>query len=52
MRKLFALVLIVMIWVGFTPSATAAAQNTHLVPCRDSPIFREADAASSKQLLL
>jgi photosystem I subunit 3 len=41
MRKLLALVLIVTVWVGFTPSATAAAQNTHLVPCRDSPIFRE-----------
>ena len=42
MRRLFALVLVVALWVGFAPSASA--QDTPsglLVPCQDSPAFQQ-----------
>lgn len=49
MRKLFAILLIGMLWLGAAPSAVAAplpaaapaASDTHLVPCQSSPAFQE-----------
>ncbi|MGB5963252.1 MAG: Photosystem I reaction center subunit III [Coleofasciculaceae cyanobacterium] len=37
MKQLFALVLTVLIWFSIVP--VAAAENTSLVPCKDSPAF-------------
>jgi photosystem I subunit III len=37
MKQLFALVLTLLIWFSIIP--TAAAENTSLVPCKDSPAF-------------
>jgi photosystem I subunit 3 len=39
MRKLLALCLILFIWVSAIPAASAV--NETLVPCQDSPAFRE-----------
>ncbi|MBE7379946.1 MAG: Photosystem I reaction center subunit III [Leptolyngbya sp. SIO1E4] len=40
MRKLFAIVLTMMLWVGLA-SPAMAAPDTHLVPCQESPAFQE-----------
>lgn len=47
MRRLFALVLIVSLWVGCVPAATADIAG--LVPCSESPAFqdRAADALNT-----
>jgi photosystem I subunit III len=39
MRRLFALVLMFTLWVGFTPSASADIAG--LVPCSESPAFQQ-----------
>jgi photosystem I subunit III len=39
MRRLFALVLVCLLWVGFTPVASADVAG--LVPCKDSPAFQK-----------
>lgn len=39
MRRLFALVLVFTLWVGFAPSATADVAG--LVPCSESPAFQQ-----------
>jgi photosystem I subunit III len=39
MRRLFALVLMFTLWVGFTPSASADVAG--LVPCSESPAFQQ-----------
>ena len=39
MKHLFALVLALVVWFSIVP--TASAQNTTLVPCKDSPAFLE-----------
>lgn len=40
MRRLFALVLVVCLWIGFAPSASADAVSG-LVPCSESPAFQQ-----------
>jgi photosystem I subunit 3 len=45
MRRLFALVLVFALWVGFAPSASADVAG--LVPCSESPAFQQR-AASAK----
>lgn len=44
MRRLFALILILCLWVGFTPLASADVAG--LVPCKDSPAFQKRAAAA------
>jgi photosystem I subunit III len=39
MRRLLALILVVTLWVGFTP--TASADVAGLVPCSESPAFAQ-----------
>uniref|UniRef100_B8HVK4 Photosystem I reaction center subunit III n=1 Tax=Cyanothece sp. (strain PCC 7425 / ATCC 29141) TaxID=395961 RepID=B8HVK4_CYAP4 len=39
MRRLFALILVFFLWVGFAP--TASADVAGLVPCKDSPAFQK-----------
>ncbi len=39
MRRLFALVLVCCLWVGFAPAASADVAG--LVPCKDSPAFQK-----------
>jgi photosystem I subunit III len=39
MRRLFALVLVCLLWVGFAPVASADVSG--LVPCKDSPAFQK-----------
>lgn len=39
MKRLFAIALAVVVWFSVVPSATA--ENTTLVPCKDSPAFLE-----------
>lgn len=44
MRKLFAVSLTGLLWLGMMPSAAASLipnQSTHLVPCDQSPAFIE-----------
>ncbi len=49
MRKLFAVLLSSLLWLGLTPAVSAATtttttattQSTHLVPCRESVAFNE-----------
>lgn len=42
MRRLFALALILFLWVGFTPSALAEDNNPGgLQPCADVPAFQQ-----------
>jgi len=45
MRRLFALILAVMLWVGFAPIAPAHAYN--LTPCKDTPAYQQRAAASA-----
>lgn len=44
MRRLFALVLVLCLWVGFTPIASADVAG--LVPCKDSPAFQKRAATA------
>ncbi|MDX2099659.1 MAG: Photosystem I reaction center subunit III, partial [Leptolyngbyaceae cyanobacterium bins.59] len=44
MRRLFALVLALFLWVGFVPSASADVAG--LVPCKDSAAFAQRAKAS------
>ncbi len=44
MRRLFALVLVCLLWVGFAPSASADVAG--LVPCKDSSAFQKRAAAA------
>lgn len=44
MRRLFALVLVLCLWIGFTPIASADVAG--LVPCKDSPAFQKRAAAA------
>jgi photosystem I subunit III len=44
MRRLFALILAVALWVGFVPTAPAHAYN--LTPCSESAAFAQRAAAS------
>lgn len=37
MRRLFALILVLFLWVGFAPSASADL----LTPCKDTPAFQQ-----------
>ncbi len=37
MRRLFAAILVVSLWISFAPVASAY----NLVPCKDSPAFKE-----------
>ena len=46
MRRLFALVLVFTLWVGFAPSASADVAG--LVPCSESPAF-QTRAANARQ---
>ncbi len=39
MRRLFALILVIALWVGFSPSASADISG--LTPCRDSAAFAQ-----------
>jgi photosystem I subunit III len=39
MRRLFALIIVCLLWVGFT--APASADVAGLVPCKDSPAFQK-----------
>lgn len=39
MRRLFALILLISLWVGFSPSASAYTAG--LVPCSESPAFQQ-----------
>jgi photosystem I subunit 3 len=39
MRRLFALILAICLWVNFAPPAKALGAN--LVPCKDSPAFQQ-----------
>ncbi len=44
MRRLFALVLVLCLWIGFTPIASADVAG--LVPCKDSPAFQKRAATA------
>lgn len=44
MRRLFALVLVCFLWVGFAPAASADVAG--LVPCKDSPAFQKRAATA------
>lgn len=44
MRRLFALLLILSLWVGFVPAAHAGVAG--LVPCSESPRFQQRAAAA------
>ncbi|HEY9827666.1 MAG TPA: Photosystem I reaction center subunit III [Stenomitos sp.] len=39
MRRLFALILVFTLWVGFAPSASADVAG--LTPCKDTPAFQQ-----------
>lgn len=42
MRRLFALILVICLWIGFTPtSASADTATSGLVPCSESPAFQQ-----------
>lgn len=41
MRKLFALLLVGLLWSTLTPAANAAVSGTHLLPCSESAAFVE-----------
>jgi len=45
MRRLFALVLMVFLWVGFTPSASADL----LTPCAETPAYQQRAAKASTE---
>ena len=48
MRRLFALALVICLWVGFVPPASADVAG--LTPCSESPAFQaRADAATTPQ---
>lgn len=40
MKRLFALVLTLVVWCSLAPAASAV-ENTYLVPCSESPAFQE-----------
>ncbi|MDS3860147.1 Photosystem I reaction center subunit III [Thermosynechococcaceae cyanobacterium BACA0444] len=44
MHRLFALVLVLCLWIGFTPIASADVAG--LVPCKDSPAFQKRAATA------
>lgn len=41
MRRLFALILGVVLWLGLTPAAFADQTASLLVPCKDSAVFQQ-----------
>lgn len=43
MRRLFALILAIALWINFAPTASAAEQipGSGLVPCNESPAFQQ-----------
>ncbi|PSO62896.1 MAG: Photosystem I reaction center subunit III [Cyanobacteria bacterium QH_8_48_120] len=42
MRRLLALIVVVTLWLGFAPDASAQEEGvSRLVPCRESPAFQE-----------
>lgn len=41
MRRLFALIVALMLWVSVVPNASAAEVSATLVPCRDSAAFQQ-----------
>lgn len=45
MRRLFALILVISLWVGFVPSASADVAG--LTPCAESPAFQQRAAAAA-----
>jgi photosystem I subunit III len=45
MRRLFALVLVLFLWLGFSPVANAG-EVAGLVPCKDSPAFQKRAAVA------
>jgi photosystem I subunit III len=41
MRRLFALALLLCLWLGFAPPASAASDVAGLTPCNESPAFQQ-----------
>lgn len=52
MRRLFALALVLCLWLGFTPSASASMAGDNvsgLVPCGESAAFQQRAAAATTE---
>lgn len=47
MRKLFAIILLIVLWVGIMPPALAAS-DTHLIPCQESAAFQARQQTAPK----